>query len=445
MAIILIIFQGTIVTNGFASTRGVNVITDLSHKSGKIGRYKAYIIAIADYVDPRIPDLETPLADAKALAELLRSHYGFVIETLLDQKATRSAIYDGLRRLSNQAEPNDSILIYYAGHGDLDRQFDDGWWIPADAKAGEPSTYLDNVQIQKALRGMAARHVLLISDSCYSGTLFGRSRAIPPVVSDTYYLELYNEKSRWGLTSGNKTPVADSGSGGHSVFAYQLIKELRRNQKPFLSIQELYTKIAPIISNNSEQTPMCRPIRNTGDQGGEFVFISARGEVVEEPKKGRIFVHSQPDDTTIRIMNIRPAFQQGIQLPPGRYQLEASAKGHEKKLFWTTLTPGEEKYLEVFLTPVSISRLVPRNTSRPDGKGRWDWTVYIDTDSSTRQRIRCVEYTLHKTFPDPIRTRCNPEDNFALQTNGWGTFRIQIRVMFKDGTEKRLHHDLVFR
>ena len=120
---------------------------------------------------------------------------------------------------------------------------------------------------------MQALHVLLISDSCFSGTLFGQLRVMPRVIDNKYYLDLYNEKSRWGITSGNRTPVADYGTSSHSVFAYQLLKELKKNEKPYISTQEIYTQIAPIISNNSEQTPLCRPIRNTGDQGGEFVFV----------------------------------------------------------------------------------------------------------------------------------------------------------------------------
>ena len=80
----------------------------------------------------------------------------------------------------------------------------------SDAKAGKPFTYLDNVQLQKAMRSMKAHHVLLIQDSCYSGTLFGQARAMPPVISDKYYIALYNEKSRWGMTSGNRELVADS-------------------------------------------------------------------------------------------------------------------------------------------------------------------------------------------------------------------------------------------
>jgi len=266
-----------------ADSRAITVIGQLSHQSGKLGDYRALIIGINDYQDPKIPKLKTAVNDAKAMSELLVKRYGFKVKLILNQEATRKTIYQALRDLASSTKPDDSVLIYYAGHGDLDRTFNDGWWIPVDAKGGDPATYLDNTQVQKAMSSMQARHVLLIADSCYSGTLFGEARAMPPVIDDKYYLNLYNEKSRWGMTSGNRTPVSDTGSGGHSVFAYQLLKELRQNEKPYVSTQEIYTRIAPIVSNNSEQTPLCRPIRNTGDQGGEFVFVASRGADVEKP------------------------------------------------------------------------------------------------------------------------------------------------------------------
>ena len=276
----------------YSASRGISIISDLSHQSGKLGAYRALIIGINDYKDPKIPDLETAVNDAKAMAELLRERYGFQVKLLLDRKATKKVIYKALRSLASSTKPNDSVLIYYAGHGDLDRTYDDGWWIPADAKGGDPVTYLDNGQVQKSMRSMEARHVLLISDSCYSGTLFGQARAMPQVIDDKYYLNLYNEKSRWGMTSGNKTPVSDRGSGGHSVFAYQLIKELRKNEKPYVSTQEIYTRIAPIVGNNSEQAPLCRPVRNTGDQGGEFIFVASSGGATSVQKS--ISVKAEP-------------------------------------------------------------------------------------------------------------------------------------------------------
>ncbi len=339
-------------------SRGFKIgkIKDLSHQSGKLGEYKALIIGINDYKDPKIPDLETAVNDAKAMAKVLKDKYGFTVRLILDSNATKEAIYRALRNMSSSAKPNDSVLIYYAGHGDLDRQYDDGWWIPADAKGGNPVTYLDNVQVQKAMRSTKARHVLLISDSCYSGMLFGKARSLPSVIDNKYYLNLYNEKSRWGMTSGNKTPVADDGTGGHSVFAYQLLKELGKNTKPFISTQELYTRIAPIIGNNSDQTPLCRPVKGTGDQGGEFVFVAAL------EKKGK------------------PTVQ------PGPTVSKAQASTYEMELeFWQTIKnskdPDEFKvYLAEFpdgkfagLAKIKIRKLTPQKVVAPisaDGLGK---------------------------------------------------------------------------
>jgi len=412
------------------SGRAIKVVKDLSHDSGKLGTYRALIIGINDYKDKKIPDLKTAINDAKSMAKLLREKYGFQVELMLGRKATKTAIYNKLRSLAALAKPDESVLIYYAGHGDLDRQYNDGWWIPVDAEAGNPITYLDNIQVQKAMRNMKARHVLLISDSCYSGTLFGsKAREVPQVITDKYYLNLYNEKSRWGMTSGNKTPVSDEGTRGHSVFAYQLLKELAKNEKPYVSTQEIYTRIAPIVGNNSEQTPLCRPIRNTGDQGGEFVFVASSGATVVEPspaissttlsvsanvkgarvlvdgrrvgetplsdvevspgdhrirvekqgyepyrkrirlgkgrsmslyvdlseaqpRKGRLYVETEPDDAKVKILNIGPAFYQGMELEPGKYNVEVSASGYKTKTRRVDLSAGEDENISIRLEAV---------------------------------------------------------------------------------------------
>ena len=429
--VLMVLFAGALAAadDGF---RAIDVVGDMNHKSGRLGNYRALIIGIDDYKDRRIPDLRTAVNDARAMAGILKDKYGFQVELMLGRKATRAGVYRALRRLSASAKPGDSVLIYYAGHGDLDRQYDEGWWIPVDAEAGNPVTYLDNTNVQKAMRNMKARHVLLISDSCYSGTLFGRARAMPGVITDKYYLSLYNEKSRWGMTSGNKTPVSDEGDDGHSIFAYQLLKELGKNEKPYLSTQELYTRIAPIVGNNSEQTPLCSPIRNTGDRGGEFIFVASSGATVTRPVpsrkttlsvnanvtgarvmvdgrsvgktplddkavspgthrlrveaegydayekrirvesgramslyvdlseagpvKARLYVETTPEDAQVRILNISPAFFQGMELDPGRYHVEVSSDGYETEKRWVSLSAGEDETVSIRLTAVRVAQ-----------------------------------------------------------------------------------------
>jgi hypothetical protein len=358
------------------AARGM-VISDLSHKSGKLGAYRALIIGINDYKDPKIPDLKTAVNDAKAMAELLRKRYGFQVELLKDHKATKEAIYQAIRKLVSSTKPDDSVLIYYAGHGDLDRLTNEGWWIPADAKGGYPVTYLENSTVQTYIRSMKARHVLLISDSCFSGTLFGQLRVMPRVIDNKYYLDLYNEKSRWGITSGNRTPVADYGTDSHSVFAYQLLKELKKNEKPYISTQELYTQIAPIISNNSEQTPLCRPIRNTGDQGGEFVFVLSSVAMID---------------------NTNDAVKVDASLVAKRKRLKHEPKDFEKIKTNNTKQKNDKKTELAYVPKVSY-------VERPDSRFKlaifpWKLKFFPTVYDSFLSIQEAAEYALRKTISD---------------------------------------------
>ena len=70
----------------------------------------------------------------------------------------------------------------------------------------------------------------------------------------------------------------DSGSGGHSVFAYYLLKALRENERPYLASFELFGKLARAVTNNSSQKPEFGTVQDAGDEGaGDFTFILQSG------------------------------------------------------------------------------------------------------------------------------------------------------------------------
>ena len=212
-----------------------------------------------------------------------------------------------------------------------------------------------------------------------------------------------------------------------------MLKALDKNEKPYVSTQELFSKFASIVGNNSEQTPLCRPVRNTGDQGGEFIFVASGGAPVSRPSpsgsrttlsvsanvagagvlvdgkmlgktplsdapvspgdhdirvekegygpyrkevrfekgrsmilhvdldesrplKGRLFVETIPAGATVKVMNIRPVFYQGMVLDPGRYHLAVSARKYRKKGMWVELSAGEDKNISIRLEPAPVKR-----------------------------------------------------------------------------------------
>ncbi len=72
----------------------------------------------------------------------------------------------------------------------------------------------------------------------------------------------------------------------------------------------------------------------------------------------------------------------------------------------------------------------------------WSWSVWIEGTDKDLDQIVNVEYTLHPTFPDPVRIKTTRKNKFKLSTGGWGVFPIYARVFKKDGSVVRLQHTL---
>jgi transcription initiation factor IIF auxiliary subunit len=93
-------------------------------------------------------------------------------------------------------------------------------------------------------------------------------------------------------------------------------------------------------------------------------------------------------------------------------------------------------------------KITVSNTSKSMGDGRWDWTIFIKAEKPVLDKIQCVEYTLHPSFPNPIRKVCSagiPAQAFALSSNGWGTFAIKVRVLYRDNSVQQLQYNLVLK
>jgi len=122
------------------------------------------------------------------------------------------------------------------------------------------------------LRALQARHVLIIADSCYSGTL---TRGIKPVfmTSPDYRERILKRRSRSAITSGGVEPVSDSGIfPDHSIFAQALINHLQDNTG-IIDATQLFSKIRRPVILNSDQTPEFSDIKKAGHDGGEFFFV----------------------------------------------------------------------------------------------------------------------------------------------------------------------------
>jgi transcription initiation factor IIF auxiliary subunit len=80
---------------------------------------------------------------------------------------------------------------------------------------------------------------------------------------------------------------------------------------------------------------------------------------------------------------------------------------------------------------------------KKDDDDWYDWCVFVDEISNIINSIKSVEYTLHPTFPDPIRLIESKSSKFALFSSGWGGFSIKIRVNYEDGSAHTTSYYLV--
>lgn len=242
-----------------------------------LGRYYALVIGNNEYQDH--PTLQSAGNDARAVADVLRKRYGY--ETKLVLNANRFEILSALNDMRETLKTNDNLLIYYAGHGEIDPVGKQGYWLPVDARANNPMTWISNSAVSDILNTMDARHVLVVADSCYSGAMTRSSVAtFDGANAESAWTDwvkaMVGGRSRTALTSGGVQPVPDTGRGEHSFFARAFLNVLEDNNE-LLDAQRLFREISVSLALAAvdapiAQTPEYAPIQFAGHESGQFFF-----------------------------------------------------------------------------------------------------------------------------------------------------------------------------
>lgn len=234
------------------------------------GTYYALVIGNNDY--QYLNNLVSAVADAHAVARILQDRYDFAVEVLID--ATRYDIVSAIARYRATLIESDNLLIYYAGHGYLDVDSDEGYWLPVDSEQKNPANWLSNGTITAQLKAIPAKHIMVVADSCYSGRLT-RAAEVGVETSgnrDAWLVRMAQRQSRTALTSGGLEPVLDSGGGSNSVFTRAFVDALDANTGIMDGVTLFEAVKYPVVLN-ADQTPEYADIRQAGHNGGDFLFV----------------------------------------------------------------------------------------------------------------------------------------------------------------------------
>ena len=250
----------------------------------KLGRFFAVVIGNNAYRDAQYPGLKSAVSDATAVSNVLKNRYGY--QTTLVLNASRLEMLTALSDMRTKMKPEDNLLVYYAGHGELSSNGATGYWVPTDGAANNAKSWISNAAISDILNSMPAKHIMVVADSCYSGSMTRASvpnlaAASSPDKWNAYVKTMAAGRSRTALTSGGVQPVPDSGSGNHSYFARAFLNVLQDNNR-LMEATRLYREVSTSLALNSinspiPQNPQYAPIRYAGHESGDFFFMPVKG------------------------------------------------------------------------------------------------------------------------------------------------------------------------
>lgn len=258
--------------------RGLEVAGRIAQMPADVyGSRIALVVGVDDYEAPSLR-LKNARRGAVAIADVLRHEFGFDrVITLYDEEATREAVLGALAELRG-IQPEDALLIFWAGHGTTLRTGEDeelGYLVPWDGALRGDRALVANISMEeiRSVVGLAipARHKLLVVDACYGGLLTMRGGpALPP--EDEAWLEGVLQRDVFQiLTAGEADqPVLDTGPGGQSVFTGRFLEVLGETTD-YVTATELAAAVQRRVRADAwarrshVQTPAFGRIAGTGD------------------------------------------------------------------------------------------------------------------------------------------------------------------------------------
>ena len=243
---------------------------NLADRITKESKYYGLIIGINHYSEDALPDLDNPINDAEKLYGTLTASYNFQDENIvLVKNATRADIIKSLDNLTRVVTPDDHVLIFYAGHGFWDMEANIGYWLPSDATIDTKVNWFPDSQLFDYFRTVNSKHTLLIVDASFSGSIFKARNAFN--INNSDLPALYEQPSRKAMTSCNLTEASDNG-----IFTRYLVQGLNKNDESCLSSEQLFSSFRIDVITNGDAIPQYGEIGDTGDQGGDFIFLKSK-------------------------------------------------------------------------------------------------------------------------------------------------------------------------
>jgi len=270
----------------FATTRGIRVTAKTGQSLYLYKSYHAMVVGVSNY--EKWPKLPNAVNDAKEVASKLKE-FGFEVKLVLDPtyREMRTALSDLVYELGR--EENRALMLYYAGHGETETLADKttmGYIIPRDCPIMEkdPKGFANHAismrDIESASMRIQSKHVLMLFDSCFSGSLFALVRAVPHDISEKSALPV-----RQYITAGREDEQVPDKSMFKRCFLIGLDGDADLTGDGYVTGSELGMYLSDKVVNytHRRQHPQYGKINNPDLDRGDFIFALKAAAKEKEP------------------------------------------------------------------------------------------------------------------------------------------------------------------
>ncbi len=258
-----------------------------SGQFGPKGTCRAVVVGISEYQDPDIPDLRFAHRDARAFADYLLTRPADKVKAedlklLVNEQATGGNVHSAMRSLVKDSQAGDKVVIYFAGHGDVETLFPDepGHLLVYDTPANNYSSNslrLDDVR--RTVNALVNRdiQVLIVTDACHAGKLAGSSVNGAQAATSSMAEQFNSEIKILSCQSNEFSQEGEQWGEGRGVFSWYLIQGLTGLADADNDLQVTIKELSRFLEDKIE--PDVSPLSQTPNLVGDR---NARVAVIDE-------------------------------------------------------------------------------------------------------------------------------------------------------------------
>jgi len=282
-------------------------------------------------------DLKYAVADARAFGEEVERQQRKLgrfeqieVTTLVDQEATKANVLYAFKRLSGEeakapegspatlekikpAEPEDAVIVYYAGHGTAqDQRF---YLIPHDLGYTGARTELDraglqailthsisDLELEQSFSRLDAGLVVMVIDACNSGQALEAEEKRRGPMNSKGLAQLAYEKGMYILTAAQSYQAAlEAEQLGHGYLTFALVEEGLKSTAADDEPHDGQVMLREWLDYATERVPRMQEakMKETRGVGVGVAFVEGEQKITDVDKRSvqrpRVFYRREED------------------------------------------------------------------------------------------------------------------------------------------------------